>query len=74
MSEDSIVREVREIREALGRQFGYDLDALHLYLKEQEQAGGRRVVSFPPKRIKPLDHQVGDHRREDFVASKQARD
>ena len=51
---DSVVQEVREIREAYARQFGYDLQAIHRDLKAQEQAGGRRVVSLPPRRPKPI--------------------
>jgi len=53
---DSIVKEVRDIREAYARQFGYDLEAIHRDLKAQEQASGRRVVSFPPRRPEPLGH------------------
>jgi hypothetical protein len=51
---DSLVQEVREIREAYARQFGFDLQAIHRDLKAQEQAGGRRVVSFPPRRPEPV--------------------
>jgi hypothetical protein len=51
---DSVVREVREIREAYAKQFGYDLEAIHRDLKAQEQASGRKVVSLPPRRPKPL--------------------
>lgn len=47
---DSIVQEVREIREAYAKQFGYDLKAIHCDLKSQEQAGGRHIVSLPPRR------------------------
>jgi hypothetical protein len=56
MKMDSIVREVREIREAYARQFGYDLKAIHRDLKAQEQASGRQVVSLPPRRPEPLGH------------------
>jgi hypothetical protein len=45
---DDLAREVREIREAYAKQFGYDLEAIDRDLKAQEQASGRRVVSFPP--------------------------
>ena len=55
---DSVVQEVREIREAYARQFGYDLDAIHRDLKAQEQASGRRVVSFPPRRPEPLGRSI----------------
>lgn len=50
---DDLVREVRKVREAYAQQFGYDLQAIHRDLKAQEQAGGRQVVSLPPRRPKP---------------------
>jgi hypothetical protein len=50
---DSVVQEVREIRDAYARQFNYDLDAIHRDLKAQEQASGRQIVSFPPRRPTP---------------------
>ena len=55
---DSIVKEVREIREAYAKQFGYDLKAIHRDLKAQEQASGRRVVSLPPRRPKPAEQRA----------------
>jgi len=47
---DDLLLEVREIREAYAKQFGYDLQAIHRDLKEQEKASGRRIVSLPPRR------------------------
>ncbi len=55
---DSIVKEVREIREAYAKQFGYDLKAIHRDLKAQEQASGRQVVSLPPRRPKPVEQRA----------------
>ena len=55
MSIDLIVQEVREARDAFARKFNYDLDAICRDLKEQEKCGGRRIVSFPPRRVKPSD-------------------
>ncbi len=52
---DSVVKEVREIREAYAKRFGYDLDAMHRDLKAKEQASGRKIVSFPPRRPTPLN-------------------
>lgn len=49
---DDVVLEVRKIREAYAKQFGYDLQAIHRDLKEQEKASGRRIVSLPPRRPK----------------------
>jgi hypothetical protein len=50
---DDVVLEVRKIREAYAKQFGFDLQAIHRDLKEQERASGRRVISLPPRRPKP---------------------
>jgi hypothetical protein len=47
---DDLVLEVRKVREEYAKQFGYDLQAIHRDLKEQEQASGRRVVSLPARR------------------------
>jgi hypothetical protein len=47
---DPIVEEVRKAREEYARQFNFDLDAIHRDLKEKEQASGRLIVSFPPRR------------------------
>ena len=49
---DDVLMEVRKVREAYAKQFGYDLLAIHRDLKEQEQASGRRIVSLPPRRPK----------------------
>jgi hypothetical protein len=49
---DDILREVRAVREAYAKRFGYDLLAIHRDLKEKERASGRRIVSFPPRRPK----------------------
>jgi hypothetical protein len=51
---DDILREVRKVREAYAKQFGYDLRAIHRDLKALEQASGRRVVSLPPRQPKPV--------------------
>jgi hypothetical protein len=52
---DSVVQEVRAIREAYAKRFGYDLKAIYRDLKAKEQASGRQYVSFPPRRPKPVD-------------------
>ena len=58
---DDLVREVRRVREAYAKQFGYDLQAIHRDLKAQEQASGRQVVSLPPRRPKPaIKNGAGD--------------
>jgi hypothetical protein len=58
MNIDSLVQEVREIREAYAKQFGYDLKAIHRDLKLQERASGRQVVSLPPRRPNPISKEI----------------
>ncbi len=54
MASDSIVAEVRAIREAYAREFDYDLRAICRDLQEQEKKSGRKTVSFPSKRIEGI--------------------
>ncbi len=54
---DPIVDEVRKVREEYARQFDYDLKAICRDLKEHQDAGGRRVVSFAKK---PEQQQVSE--------------
>jgi hypothetical protein len=58
---DDLVLELRKIREAYAERFGYDLKAIHRDLKRQEQASGRQVVSFPPRRpqVEPSRQAIG---------------
>lgn len=48
---DPIVEEIRKIREAYAKKFNYDIEAIAKDLRKKERAGGRKVVSFPPKRL-----------------------
>ena len=52
MWEDSIVAEVRKVREDYAAQYNFDLQALCRALKEREQRDPRPKVSFPPKPAK----------------------
>ncbi len=56
---DDVLLEVRKAREDYARQFGYDLEAIHRDLKEQERASGRRIVSLPPRPPKRLATNEG---------------
>ncbi|NJL26917.1 MAG: hypothetical protein HC897_03045 [Thermoanaerobaculia bacterium] len=51
--EDPIVAEVRNQRDEYAKQFNYDLAAIFFDLREKEKTSGQRVVSLPPRRIKP---------------------
>lgn len=50
MKKDSIVEEIRKIRQAHAAKFNYELKAICADLKEKEKDCGHPVVSFPPKR------------------------
>ena len=43
---DSIVDEVRRVRDAYAARFDYDLRAIYRDLKEQEKRSGRKIVSY----------------------------
>lgn len=45
-----IVEEVRKVRNAHAKKFGYDLKAIANDLIKQQQAGKRKVVSLPRKK------------------------
>lgn len=66
---DDVLLEVRRVREAYAQRFGYDLQAIHRDLKEQEQASGRRIVSLPPRRPKPATAN-GDHAQSSKVSGR----
>ncbi|MDQ3398014.1 MAG: hypothetical protein M3511_09640 [Deinococcota bacterium] len=51
---DSIIDEVRRIREEHAKKFNYDPEAIFADLKKQEERSKRTFVSFPAKRIRPL--------------------
>jgi hypothetical protein len=52
MERDSIVSEVRAIREAYAEEFNYDLRAIWRDLKEQESKGDRKLVSLTPRKAR----------------------
>jgi len=51
MWDDPIVKETREIRDALAARFNYDVRALGRYLQEEERKSGRTYKSYPPKPV-----------------------
>jgi hypothetical protein len=50
MWNDSIVDEVRKVRDAHAQKFNYDLQAIVADLKKQEKASGKKFVTLPPKK------------------------
>lgn len=56
---DTIVQEVRRIRDEHARQFNYDLHAMCVELRREQELSGDKVVSFPkrPARFVPLKQE-----------------
>jgi len=50
---DPIVEKARKARLEHAHRFGFDLDAICEDLRGIQKTCGRRVVSFPPKRLEP---------------------
>jgi len=53
MARDPIVEEVRRTRDAIAREYNYDIRAIVHALQRQEVDRGRHLVSLPPKRLPP---------------------
>ena len=49
IGEDTIVSEVRAVREGIFARAGYDLEALGRQLRARQAAAGREGVTLPPK-------------------------
>jgi hypothetical protein len=54
MTRDPIVDEVRAIRDAIAREYNYDLDSIFQMLCEAESKSERLHVSPPPPDVEPL--------------------
>lgn len=52
MARDPLVEEIRGVRDAHAKRFGYDLDAIFADLKAQEQASGREFVTLRPRKTR----------------------
>ena len=53
MWNDEIVDEVRQVADQYAKEHHYDIDEIYHDLKAKEQASGRQLVCFPPKRPTP---------------------
>jgi hypothetical protein len=51
MALDSIIAEVRQTRDELAKRFNYDLRAMIQDARERQAAGGRRIVTLPPRPV-----------------------
>lgn len=50
-SSDPIVDEVRAIRDAIAKEFDYDIERLADAIKARELRSGRKVVRLPPRKV-----------------------
>lgn len=48
---DSIIDEVRAIRDAIAKEYEYDVDKLAEALKAREAKSGREIVRLPPREV-----------------------
>ena len=51
MTSDTIVDEVRAIRDAIAREHDYDLASICRALREETRAAGIRTVDLPPRSV-----------------------
>jgi hypothetical protein len=51
VTEDEVVREVRQAGEAFAASYGYDIRAMVAALHEIGVASGRELVRFPPRPV-----------------------
>ena len=52
MRRDPIVEETRKLREEYAAKFGHDRDAIFDDVKRRQSMKGKRLVSFPPRKVK----------------------
>ncbi len=60
MIEDSVVQEVRAVRDAFARSFGYDIRAMVAHLRALDASGDRPVIRLSPR--PPIDTSVSRSR------------
>jgi hypothetical protein len=52
MWKDTIVEDVRKVRDEHAAKFNFNLDAIYQDLKKQQKRGGRKIVSLAAKKAK----------------------
>ena len=52
MDRDPIVEETRKLREEYAAKFQHDRDALFDDIKRRQSEGGKKLVTFPPRKPK----------------------
>ncbi len=54
MSRDPIIDEVRAVRDAIAREFNYDIEHLAESLRREQQQSDRKVVRLSPRKLPPV--------------------
>jgi hypothetical protein len=57
-SRDPIVEEVRAVRDAIAKEFDYDIERIGRAMQERQSKNDRPVVRLLPKRI-PIEKKAG---------------
>jgi hypothetical protein len=65
VTNDPIVDEVRAIRAAYARRFGYDLDAIFEDVRRRERESGTKTITLPPRPVEPASHRATPDRPSD---------
>jgi hypothetical protein len=52
-SRNPIVEEVRAVRDAIAKEFDYDIERIGRAMQARQGKNDRPVIRFPPKRIGP---------------------
>ncbi|MEK7831223.1 MAG: hypothetical protein AAB401_09075 [Acidobacteriota bacterium] len=55
---DEVIKELWKIKEEHAARFNYDIEAMALDLKKEQDASGRKVVSFVEKKEKPSEKEL----------------
>ena len=57
MIRDPIVEEVRAIRETIAKEYGNNVKGIVEALQRRQAESGRKLVSFPPRRVDEKQRQ-----------------
>ncbi len=52
MARDLVVEEVRAVRDAWAREYGYDLKAIVAAVQKEQENSGQPVVTLPPRQTR----------------------
>lgn len=59
MARDAIVEQTRRVRDRFAKAHDYDVRKIARALQQEEAKGGRKLVTFPPKKLRTPREKVG---------------